>query len=165
MISSERKGIIMGYVSPLLNKQLSVIAQENKIGITITDVKWILQDTSWAILLLLNNEYVIFVEQNENPYEQRFTIAQCLWYFFLYRTIVDSKQLLMITWNDEIKKKYHVDPIKEEEVQYFAEELLMPEELIKKARNITKEIDKLSKIFELPIDIIVNRLKSLWIAQ
>lgn len=149
----------------LTKKSLWQIAEENNITIKIWDLDNIKDkiSLSWAIIKDWENNYTIYVNENDIEFRQRFTIAHELWHYFLHKEELDNLSII----SDKKESQYLYrdsdfdcvpDEIKwmEEEANEFAWNLLMPEE---KFLELYKEytIPQLSQIFSVSERAISTR--------
>ena len=108
---------------------INAICKKEKITVSVKDLtsaeKKHEREISGA-LLVRGNERNIFVNINDVPTRQRFTIAHELGHYFLHHNEAASENDLIISFRGERNEK-------EFEADFFAAELLMPEEQVSKA--------------------------------
>lgn len=131
---------------------------------------WLWKDTSWVFLYnIKKDEKYIIANKNHPVGRVKFTIAHELWHFFLHeqywRTeswFIDTESSLSMMYRME---EFSDDErIREREANCFAANLLMPEELIKKAfRKKTDNIIYLAEGFGVSTTAMSIRLKNLWL--
>ena len=101
----------------------------------------------------------IYVAADESPNRKAFTVAHELGHYFLHEDkqtdVFLREQILNIT--EESRET-------EKEANWFAAALLMPEKLIKKYYDLTKDIDILATIFGVSPTAVYFRLKNLGLA-
>ena len=102
----------------------------------------------------------IFVEKNEPYTRQTFTIAHELGHFILH----DDKQVEFY-YRSQIIKLAEEESAQEQEANWFAASLLMPEALLYKFWNLTHDLDKLSVIFAVSPTAVYYRLKNLHLVE
>jgi Zn-dependent peptidase ImmA (M78 family) len=143
------------------------ILDENKIKLYYKSLKNIEEgkNVSWAIFQI-DDGYAIMIEESESENRKRFTLAHELWHFFLHKEILDNgiidysytlyRSILYSDLDSDTKKI-------EEEANYFASELLMPENLVREAWTKTKNIEELSFWFKVSMQAMSFRLINLWL--
>ncbi len=98
----------------------------------------------------------IYVAEDEAPNRKAFTVAHELGHYFLHEGKVTEvflrEQILNLT--EESRES-------EQEANWFAASLLMPEKLIKKYYSISKDVDVLSTLFGVSPTAVYFRLKNL----
>lgn len=149
----------------LIKKSLSQIAEENNITIKIIDLDNS-KDISffsffWFITKTWNEKYNIYINKKDLK-TQKFIIAHLLWYYFLYKDIID--EIGMISYPKENENSVLSDNIKVmiEEGEEFAYNLLVPENYyLDFYKKYT--IPELSDIFSVPERIIAQRFSDLQI--
>ncbi|MBU4017219.1 ImmA/IrrE family metallo-endopeptidase [Patescibacteria group bacterium] len=98
----------------------------------------------------------IYVAEDEAPNRKAFTVAHELGHYFLHENkqteVFLREQILNLT--EESREN-------EQEANWFAASLLMPEKLIKKYYSISKDVDVLSTLFGVSPTAVYFRLKNL----
>lgn len=169
LVSHEKKQEIKDIVKLLLWKSLAEIAKENNIMYTESDLQKIAIWIAWFIMY--NQEasrFWIFIEMTDSPRRKRFTFAHELWHYFLHKEVligkgkvfVDTEKAYVLFKQDDVNVE-ESDKQQEAEANYFASELLMPEEVIKKAYEEIKSVDILSEIFMVSSKAMRYRLINL----
>lgn len=99
---------------------------------------------------------LIYIADDESPNRKAFTVAHELGHFFLHKDKANDlfyrMQILNLT--DEDRED-------EQEANWFAASLLMPEKLVKHYFSITNDVDKLATIFGVSPTAVYYRLKNL----
>lgn len=151
-------------------KSLAKIAEENWIDFFETDLSNI-KKSSWVIFYSKDaGKYVIFIEKTDISTRKRFTFAHELWHFFLHKdyiewwntSFIDTDYTLALFRSENYEEMSHDEKIREREANIFASELLMPEELVKKAYfELWYNIKALSEMFFVSWQAITRRLLDL----
>ena len=102
----------------------------------------------------------IFVETNEPYTRQTFTIAHELGHFFLH----DDKEEEFF-YRSQITKISDEKSTEEQEANWFAACLLMPDTMVYKFWGLTHDLDKLSVIFAVSPTAVYYRLKNLHLVE
>lgn len=102
----------------------------------------------------------IYVAKDDIPARKAFTVSHELGHFFLHK---DKKsEVFYRTEMTQLDKEEVVD---EAEANWFAASLLMPEKLIKKYWELTKDIEKIAAIFGTSPSATYYRLKNLQLIE
>lgn len=102
-------------------------------------------------------ENAIFVNEEEYPLRQTFTVAHELGHSVLHGDWARSADY-QVLWRDP--NKQHQD-FREKEANAFAASLLMPRELMDKYWNMLS-VEQLSRLFAVSVPAIKNRLSFLY---
>lgn len=165
MVSTERMQQIKAIVSKLLDKPLQDVAKDAGISVFTVDLtdsinSW---EVSWFIYYdSEKNKYSIYINSTERESRQRFTLAHELWHFYLHKDLLNEDKIIVDTKEAILfRKSESADDIIEQEANAFAVEILMPKELIERARNTTKNIVELCNIFQVSAQAMTYRLKNI----
>ena len=112
-----------------------------------------------AVLMKMNAVTVIGVNQEQPPVRQRFSIAHEIGHFILghhTETIVDSEEISEGRFGLDSPNK-----IQEQEANYFASELLMPAESLKKDFSKLKDTKALANLYQVSEQALWIRLMNL----
>lgn len=166
-ISEERKQEIKQKARSLQWKSLAKIAEEYWIDFVETDLRDI-RGSSWVIFYSKEyKKYVILIEKTDIPPRKRFTFAHELWHFFFHKSyieewnvsFIDTDKTLALFRSDNYEEMSDNEKKMEREANIFASELLMPEELVKKAYiELWYNIKALSEMFFVSWQAITRRL-------
>ena len=159
-LTEERKNEIKIAVKPWIGRSLSDIAKTNEISIYETDLKD-LDTHEWRedVIGLITksktnpNQYIIFVEKTMITTRKRFTIAHELGHFFLHIKDQEKPRTLIADYSSEVM--FRTSNIQrsaerqqlEIEANFFAAELLMPEDKVKEIYQIVKNTEKVADFF------------------
>lgn len=99
---------------------------------------------------------LIYIADDESPNRKAFTVAHELGHFFLHtdKTTDLFYRMQILNLTDEHRKD-------EQEANWFAASLLMPEKLVKHYFSITNDVDKLTTVFGVSPTAVYYRLKNL----
>jgi Zn-dependent peptidase ImmA (M78 family) len=167
--AEERKNEIKGKVRSLQWKSLAKIAEENNIYYAEASLSEIAEWVSWFILYdHTKDRFWMLIEKSDHPNRKRFTFAHELWHFFLHADklkwdhsiFIDTEYTNTLFRGPKINIKEEDKPL-EAEANLFAAELLMPENVVKKAYNEIWSIEILSDIFKVSVEAMKNRLSNL----
>lgn len=114
-----------------------------------------------AILLKENNMFVVGVNENHHPNRQRFSIAHEIGHYLLghYKDVfVDSAEITEGRFDirDTVQNK-----IQEQEANYFAGELLIPSEMIKRDFVKIHNVEEIAKLYKVSKEALWVRLLKL----
>jgi Zn-dependent peptidase ImmA (M78 family) len=98
----------------------------------------------------------IYVNTDDSFPRKTFTIAHELGHLILH-----EKKEQEVFYRVDIARISEEDKQEEQEANWFAASLLMPESVIKKYWSLTKDIEKLAKIFGSSPSAVYYRLKNL----
>ena len=140
---------------------IEYVAKNLGLNVYITNIKDHFQNTAYpkdisGFLLKDNDEYAIFVNENDSETRQRFTIAHEIGHYILGHL---KNEEYKISYRDELTSKG--TDMHEIEANAFAAELLMPEELISFAYRRTSDTSELADWFNVSTDAIEIRLRNL----
>ncbi len=174
MIRAWKKEMINKIVAKYKGKTLDEIAKAEKVPYFSVDLNESKEyEVSWVIMYNKENDrFVIFINESDSDNRKRFTLAHELGHFFLHwedikweMTVDDTSHMwidksenfrfrskVVTKWSDE-----------EQEANLFAAELLMPEDAIREAWEVTQDLTKLSEIFSVSITAITYRLINIWL--
>lgn len=170
-IAEERKAYIREIVNSLLSKSLDDIVREEKIDLLVTDTSIVREWVSGIILYSsTENKFKIYINSSDPKNRQRFTLAHELGHYFLHKDYLQKKQHIVLdnqenimfrpsVWQDDDEETRKND----EEANFFAAELLMPEDMVRRARWVTRDIKALTEIFQVSPIAITYRLTNLWL--
>lgn len=134
------------------------IARE--IGLTVYEVLFNQKDID-GMIATEDSKTSIYVNKGNSEVRKRFTIAHEIGHYILHHDdsmeqdfIVDYRQAIM---NYETQE----DLIKETQANMFAAALLLPKDLVKEAWSKYKNIEKVSKLFQVSAKALVIRLDNL----
>ncbi|RJP28010.1 MAG: ImmA/IrrE family metallo-endopeptidase [Candidatus Omnitrophota bacterium] len=135
----------------------------NKIlnGLRINFLPYSFPDKVSAILLKDNNMLVIGVNKNHPPNRQRFSIAHEIGHYLLghYKEIfVDTAEISEGRF--EAADEEH-NKVQEQEANYFAGELLMPSDMLKKDFLKLKNVEEIAKLYQVSKEALWIRLLKL----
>ena len=102
------------------------------------------------------NPQNIYVNTNDSFSRKTFTIAHELGHLILHE---NKKQ--EVFYRVDIARISEEDKAEEQEANWFAASLLMPENVIRKYSSLTKDTEKLAKIFGTSPSAMYYRLKNL----
>ncbi|MDR3596874.1 ImmA/IrrE family metallo-endopeptidase [Clostridium sp.] len=143
---AKRKGLISGY-----KVDIKAIIQDNGLIFEESD----LPSSISGYLKYLDGKWIIGVNKNHNSKRQRFTIAHEFGHYILHRregTAFEDTTFFRKSNESSIEYK----------ANEFAAEILMPEEMIKKAiQNGIKKIDELAEQFGVSVQAIKYRANEL----
>lgn len=168
-IPEERKDEIKNIARSLQWKSLAEIAKDNNIYYAEANLSEIAEWVSWFILYdHTKNRFWMLIEKSDHPNRKRFTFAHELWHFFLhadklkwnYRIFIDTEYTKTLFRKTTIDIKEEDKPL-EAEANLFAAELLMPEDVVKKAYHEIWSVEILSDIFKVSIEAMRIRLSNL----
>ena len=114
-----------------------------------------------AILLKENNMFVVGVNDKHHPNRQRFSIAHEIGHYLLghYRDVfVDTTEIAEGRFDilDTIQNK-----VQEQEANYFAGELLIPTDMIKKDFVRIHNVEEIAKLYKVSKEALWVRLLKL----
>lgn len=167
MVAPSRKEEIKQIVAPLLGKSLLAIAKENNIDVVEADLGQLeMEITPSGLILKKESGYRIYLHNNCAPNRIRFTLAHELWHYFLHRGYLDSKKIIVDDDNTLYSRPGFKDLpeniiLMEQEANFFAAEILMPENVVIEAFKKNSDIYDLSKFFSVSTDAMHFRLKNL----
>ena len=169
-ITEERKNEIKNIARQRQWKSLAKIAEENWIDFIETDLSNI-KKSSWVIFYSKDaGKYVIFIEKTDISTRKRFTFAHELWHFFLHKyyiewwdtSFIDTDKTLALFRANIYDSMSDEEKLMEREANIFASELLMPEELVRRAYiELWYNIKALSEMFFVSQQAITRRLLDL----
>lgn len=136
----------------------------NREGIQVNNAKF-LDKTVVGMIVKRGGDVAMLVDQNDPPYQKRFTIAHQLGHHFLHLVqdgeFVDKEADL---FRREMAGEHgeHGSP-REKEIQAnaFAASLLMPADEIRKFWKGSRSIEELARIFNVSIEAMGYRVASL----
>lgn len=140
----------------------------NRLGVTVNNAKF--SDDTWAALVAKRDHTTrIFVEQSDPPYRKRFSIAHELGHHFLHLLkdgeIVDKRADMFREKEPDVESMSE-DRTREIQANWFAAELLMPEDLVRAEWHRNSSIRRLAALFNVSEEAIGYRLDTLdlWIS-
>lgn len=168
-IPDSRKKEIQDIANKWQWKSLAKIASENWIyyyEVDLSDIKkssWLIFKSKWSW------NFVIFIEKSEPSNRKRFTFAHELWHYFLHKKyiqeqipFIDTDETFALFRPENINELSEDMKLLEAEANWFASELLMPEELVRKAYiELWYNIQALSELFLVSWQAITYRLINL----
>lgn len=167
MLEKAKKEEIKNITTKYEGRELISIVEEEKINllyVNFAELDW--NHVSGAIIYDGENKvFRIFIHEWDNENRKTFTLAHELWHYFLHSEylkqngiIADSDDNILYRWTMPLSDDRK---ILEEEANYFAAELLMPEETVRKAREREKNPADLAKIFGVSLLAMSYRLDNL----
>jgi len=115
------------------------------------------------------DDFKILVNKNKSDSRQYFTIAHELGHYFLHKKLLHDQKMIIDT-DDAMNVTggilYRLDGDSannriEAEANYFAATLIMPEKLVSKAWEITRDIQECARIFKVSVSAMSIRLEYL----
>ncbi|VAW45852.1 hypothetical protein MNBD_GAMMA03-26 [hydrothermal vent metagenome] len=103
------------------------------------------------------HEKVIYLNQEDSPVRQRFTLAHEIGHIILHHKLEEGEDFQQVDYR---KNNIDFDP-KEYQANSFAAAFLMPKELVKKAWNELKSVDDFSAVFKVSKQAAAIRLNDL----
>lgn len=97
-----------------------------------------------------NNKFEVIVNKNEPKTKQRYTIAEELGYYILYRDRIIEEEIHVNLMNEEKNEE-------EKQVGYFAGALLMNKNLLEKVRD-SYDVLELAELFKVSVSSMTIRL-------
>lgn len=98
--------------------------------------------------------FEILVNKNDPKTKQRFTIAEELGYYILYRERLENEEIHINLIDKEADDE-------EKEVEYFAGALLINKTLLENVYNINSTILELAQLFKVSVSSMTLRLNTL----
>ena len=135
----------------------------NRLGVRVNNAKF--SDDSWAAMLAKSGDTTrIFVEQSDQPYRKRFSIAHELGHHFLHLfedgEFVD-KRVDMFRDREPAHGPMSKQRLREVEANWFAAALLMPVEFVRAEWEKNPNIQKMSRVFNVSEEAMGYRLDAL----
>ena len=171
IINIERKKEIQNIVNNLKWRNLFEISNSENIFVFEADLKLLeLNPTPSWLIAKTDKWYKILINRECHTHRKRFTFAHELWHFFLHKEILDSQKLITDDDNTLYNRPWYTnlwdkEKEMESEANFFAAELLMPEDVVREAYKRDPSIDKLADFFNVSISAISFRLKNLSIIK
>ena len=106
------------------------------------------------------DEATIYVSEKESPERQLFTVAHELGHFKLHKGRTTD-----ILYRMQVYQFNNGDPKDETQANWFAANLLMPKEAVKKMWKITSDADRMATFFGVSRTAMYFRLKDLGLLQ
>jgi len=169
LVSEKRKQEIKDEVQKLKWKSLDKIAKDEWISYREQNLQDMAEWISWLIMYIESiGKFFIFIEKNDIPTRKRFTMAHELGHYFLhgekikesYKAFVDTPNTYTLFKKNDIDVDECDKPM-EAEANFFAAELLMPEDVVKEAYKKVKNPEILSEIFMVSLQSMKYRLSNL----
>lgn len=98
--------------------------------------------------------FEILVNKNDPKTKQRFTIAEELGFYILYKEKIKSEEIHINLIDKEVDEE-------EKEVEYFAGALLINKNLLENVYNINSTILELAELFKVSVSSMTLRLNTL----
>lgn len=135
----------------------------NRLGVTVNNAKF--ADDSWAALISKRGPTTrVFVEQSDPPYRKRFSIAHELGHHFLHLMedgeMVD-KRADMFRERRPNGENWSPERFMEVEANWFAAELLMPQEFVREEWKANPNVSTMAKIFNVSEEAMGYRIDAL----
>ena len=114
-----------------------------------------------AILLKENNMFVVGVNSSHHPHRQRFSIAHEIGHYMLghYRdNFVDNEDISEGRY-DPFDTEHN--KVQEQEANYFAGELLMPSDMLKRDFDKLRNVEEIAKLYNVSKEALWIRLLKL----
>jgi Zn-dependent peptidase ImmA (M78 family) len=128
------------------------------LGIQVLLAKFANENISAALFLSAPDQAKpkIYIKTSDNPFRQNFSVAHEIGHYILHKkNFVDEPEQF---WRDEAEKKSD----EELEANFFAAELLMPEEIFRvRWQEANKQPEELSREFAVSVSAILFRARDL----
>lgn len=166
---SRNKAKIEQYARQILKQHglyalpINPVLLANRLGVTVNNAKF--ADDSWAALISRRGQHTqVFVEQSDPPYRKRFSIAHELGHHFLHLMedgeIVD-KRADMFRERSQNGANWSPERFKEVEANWFAAELLMPQEFVRAEWKLNPNVSTMAKVFNVSEEAMGYRIDAL----
>lgn len=100
------------------------------------------------------DKFEILVNKNDQKSKQRFTIAEELGFYMLYKEKLEKEEIHINLIDKEVNEE-------EKEVEYFAGALLINKTLLENVYNIHSTILELAEMFKVSVSSMTLRLNTL----
>ena len=119
-----------------------------------------------GLILFSDGKYKIYINSQCGENRKRFTLAHELGHYFLHREYLTQKWHFIDDDNTLYNKPWYrdlTDEIKnmEEEANFFAAEILMPENVVREAYSKNDNLNDLADFFSVSTEAMFYRLKNL----